>query len=488
METTTDRPAFQRIPLGDLRESKANPRQHFDQTTLGELATSIKAHDVITPILCRPVNGHFEIAAGHRRFRAAKLAGIKTIPAVVRDMSDAELLEILVTENLQREDVHPLEEAHGYKALMKAGYTVERIAERVARSEKYVYDRMKLLQLGKKAQDLFFASTITAGHAILLSRISVQDQDRAIAEQGALLEPDANLWDGPGGERTKHVKPVSVRELDAWIARHVRFDPKTADPILFTGAAAAQAEEPEKLIAITREAQLSDDTRDQRSKILGPRSWRSASGLLDDTYDFGRVKQSKTCDLSVKGVLMTGPGRGEVLQICIAKKKCVVHFGAEIRERKRNEKAAAAGGTAKKSKATEKREDSWKAAEAKRKAEVELWNKATGVVFEAIVKKIKAMPPQFSASIVLKNATAHLDKDALKAIHDLGLDPGDPETAMQRAAISIISDTVFDSWGSGSEFKRLYAKELGVDVAKILKAAAPPTAVQPSATKKGRKS
>lgn len=464
--------AFQTLALGDLRESKANPRQHFDQVTLAELAASIKAHGVITPILCRPVNGHFEIAAGHRRFRASKLAGVDTIPAVVREMSDDQLLEVLVTENLQREDVHPLEEAHGYKALMKAGYTVERIAERVGRSEKYVYDRMKLMQLGKKAQALFFAGTITAGHAILLSRISVADQDRAIEEDHGLLRPDNGLFDPTApdrGEENDPVKPVSVRELDAWIARHVRFDPTKADPVLFTGAAAAQAEEPEKLIAITREAQLSDDTRSGGSKVLGPRSWRSASGLIDDAYDWGKVRQSKTCELSVRGVFVTGPGRGEVLPVCIAKKKCLVHYGAEIRARKKAEKARTAAPTGKAK--AEPKEDRWAAEDRKRKAATAAWIAATPALFKAAAERVAgATVGQLHQLLAEELTFDHDRKDLVEAALPMA-SVTDAKRAIRHLALCLLAGHVGQEWNP-KPFTDA-AKSLGLDVAKILKDAAP---------------
>jgi len=108
---TTATLGYQVVPLADLHESKRNPRKHFNAEALAELAASIAAKGVLTPLLVRPNAAGYEIAAGHRRYRAAKAAGVDQVPAIVREMTDTEFLEILTIENLQREDVHPLEEA-----------------------------------------------------------------------------------------------------------------------------------------------------------------------------------------------------------------------------------------------------------------------------------------------------------------------------------------------------------------------------------------
>jgi len=199
---------FLSIPIADLRESKQNPRHHFDKQALEDLTESIRTHGVLTPILVRPSNGHFEIGAGHRRYRAAKAAGLAEIPATVRDLSDTELLEVLVIENLQREDVHPLEEAEGYRALIqKAGYDAEAIAAKVGKSASYVYQRLKLAELIGPAKKLFLEGIMTAGHAILLARLRPEDQGRTLK----------TLFDGP------RIAP-SVRDLARWIEHEILLD------------------------------------------------------------------------------------------------------------------------------------------------------------------------------------------------------------------------------------------------------------------------
>jgi len=232
---TEYRPA---MPIADLFESKQNPRQRFDPEGLKELEASIREKGVLTPLLVRKNGKAYEIAAGHRRYRAAKALGLEAVPVVVREMTDTELLEVLVIENDQREDVHPLEEADGYRRLLMpgTGYDVARVAARIGRSEKYVYDRMKLLQLVPQAQRLFLEGKFDAGHAILLARLKPADQKRAIAVhnngnayqiRGLFQEQHGELpFEGKTEEEScqalkadpyLEVKAVSVREFASYI-------------------------------------------------------------------------------------------------------------------------------------------------------------------------------------------------------------------------------------------------------------------------------
>lgn len=241
------RPDFQRIPLEQLHESPLNPRRVFDPAALAELSASLLQTGQLTPIIVRPRKaGGYEIAAGHRRYRAAKLAcenspegaafhGLRMLEAKVVAFDERAFVEILNIENLQRDDLQPLEEAAGFRDLMqRAGYGVAKIAARIGRSEKYIYDRVKLLQLVKEAQKLLWDGQITAGHAILLARLSPADQKRAIGDPrdvneysygragGGLFRPDhsdeLDLDDA--------IQPRSVRELQAWINDNVRMTEK----------------------------------------------------------------------------------------------------------------------------------------------------------------------------------------------------------------------------------------------------------------------
>ena len=146
---------FFSIPLSSLHESPTNPRKHFNEASLAELAANVKEVGVLQPLLVRQfgANGDYEIIAGARRFRAARLAGIAEVPVHCKQLTDSQVLEIQLIENLQREDVHPLEEALGYRQLLTmAGYTVQDIAAKVAKDESYVYRRLKLTDLCELGQ------------------------------------------------------------------------------------------------------------------------------------------------------------------------------------------------------------------------------------------------------------------------------------------------------------------------------------------------
>lgn len=174
---------FQMMPISKLRESPYNPRKRFDPGALQELADSIAVHGVITPMIARPVANGAELAAGHRRFRAAQLAGLAEVPVILRPMSDVQFLEILTVENLQREGVHPLEEAMGYQELRdRAGYDVASIATKIGRAESYVYGRLRLLNLIEPAQADFLDGRISFGHARLLAALPEEKQANGLKE------------------------------------------------------------------------------------------------------------------------------------------------------------------------------------------------------------------------------------------------------------------------------------------------------------------
>jgi len=176
------------IRLDAIVASKTNPRKHFDEAALQELAESIGKHGVLQPILVRPngADGSYELVAGERRWRAAKLAKLERIPATVRELADAEVLEIQVIENLQRADLHPLEEAEGYEALMKCqhadghAYTADEIAAKVGKSRSYVYQRLKLTALTPKAREAFYAGQLDASKALLVARVPADLQEEVL--------------------------------------------------------------------------------------------------------------------------------------------------------------------------------------------------------------------------------------------------------------------------------------------------------------------
>lgn len=195
----------QQIPVTKIAvsdtEAQVQRRRRFDQTALQELAESIKSVGLLQPVVARPVNGHFELVAGERRFLAAQAAGLAEIPVSVRELTDEQVLEVQLIENLQREGLHELAEAEGYEALMKRhGYTVEDLVAKVGKSRGYVYARLKLLALGKDARRAFWDGKITASVALLLARIPVEP-----LQAKALKEVTETRW---GGEPMSYRRAV----------------------------------------------------------------------------------------------------------------------------------------------------------------------------------------------------------------------------------------------------------------------------------------
>lgn len=219
-------PATLLIPLTDIIQSPSNPRKHIDQAKLDELASSIKAHGVLQPILVRrwQVGMHMprgkcfgdmqdkhEIVCGERRWRASQIAGMVTIPALVLELTDKQVLELQVVENLQREDVHPIEEAEGYERLIKYhDYTADTLAEKIGKSRAYIYARLKLTALAPAARDLFYDGKLTASNALLIARIP--GTTLQVKAAGEITTPD---WQG---------YVMSYRRAAEYIQQHYMLD------------------------------------------------------------------------------------------------------------------------------------------------------------------------------------------------------------------------------------------------------------------------
>jgi ParB/RepB/Spo0J family partition protein len=184
---------FLEIALAKVRRSPTNPRKHFPEEAINEMAESIKAKGVLQPILVRPQHGElgeeYEIVAGECRYRASLLACMPTIPAIVRDLSDQEAMELQVLENLHRNNLTALEEAFGFKQLLDTGYTADELAEKINKSRTYVYDSLKLTELPEKAIEGFNAGKLNRSTALLVARLGSEDQDTAIEE---LVNRDEN--------------------------------------------------------------------------------------------------------------------------------------------------------------------------------------------------------------------------------------------------------------------------------------------------------
>jgi len=177
------------IPIELIDRNEEQPRKHFDEEQLEELRESIATHGVLEPIIVRPVEGRYQVVVGERRWRAARLAGLKTVPAVVRQLTDKETMEIALVENLQREDLNPLEEADAYRRLMaEFGLTQEEVAARVGKKRSTVANRLRLLDLEEEIRLEVEAGRLSAGHAKVLlgvpDRAMRLELARRVVEEG----------------------------------------------------------------------------------------------------------------------------------------------------------------------------------------------------------------------------------------------------------------------------------------------------------------
>jgi ParB family chromosome partitioning protein len=169
------------IPVDRIRTNPRQPRQQVDQTELEALAVSIREHGVLQPILVTEILDGYQLVAGERRFRASQLAGLERIPAIVRQLADREQLEIALVENLQREDLGPIEEAHAFRSLVdEFGLSQDEIAVRVGRARSTIANTLRLLDLDSHVQDALVARSISEGHARALGGLAVDQQGRVV--------------------------------------------------------------------------------------------------------------------------------------------------------------------------------------------------------------------------------------------------------------------------------------------------------------------
>jgi ParB family chromosome partitioning protein len=350
--------SVQDIPLNRIQESRTNPRRQFDETKLAELAGNIRQHGVLQPVLVRPLPGgepgFYELVAGARRYRASKLAGRKTIPASVRELTDTQCLELQLIENLQRADVHELDEARGYAALMQMQpetYTVETLAEKIGRSEKYVYARLRLTHLVEEVQQAFYTAKLTVAHAFEIARLQPNDQRRALQECFPQHRTAAALL------KDKKAEAVTVRELREWIEREIRlditnapFDPQDEALLPAAGSCAACPKRTGNnplLFPEVRQKSICTDRQCYRAKVealvqirvkpleeSGEKllrvsqapAWQAKGAKPDVLYEgqYRRVQKKAECPQTKPAVVIDGPDAGKLLHVC-RDEKCAVH-------------------------------------------------------------------------------------------------------------------------------------------------------------------
>ncbi len=208
------------IKINDIDPNSRQPRKTFDQERLEALADSIKEHGVVQPIIVKTEGSRYVIVAGERRWRAAKLAGLKTIPAIVKDISSREVMEIALIENLQREDLNPVEEAEAYQKLIEEySLTQEEVAKIVGKSRVAIANSVRLLNLSSEITDMIVDGRLTSGHARTLITISDKEKQKSLAnrivEKGLNVREAEKLASLEGKKQKKNQKQKAVNKITA---------------------------------------------------------------------------------------------------------------------------------------------------------------------------------------------------------------------------------------------------------------------------------
>ena len=184
VEKTEDNGNGTYVKITKVEPNREQPRKNFDEDALQELADSIKQYGIVEPLIVQDRKTHYEIIAGERRWRAAKLAGLKEVPVIVRNYTEQEIVEISLIENIQREDLNPIEEAQAYKRLLtEFNLKQDEVAERVSKSRTAVTNSMRLLKLCEEVQQMIIDDMITTGHARALISIEDPEQQYTIAQK-----------------------------------------------------------------------------------------------------------------------------------------------------------------------------------------------------------------------------------------------------------------------------------------------------------------
>ena len=227
------------IAIDLVQRNPQQPRKHFDEGDLEELANSIRTHGVLQPILVRPIHaGRFEIVAGERRWRAAQRAGLHTIPAVVRELNEVDVLEIAIVENVQRTDLNPIEEAQGFQALIdRFGRTQQEIADAVGKSRPHIANMLRLLALPDDLQEMVRDGRLSSGHA---RAILTAPDPRGLAQRA--IKEGLNVRDverlaqqakdekhGPRASPTSDGKSADTRALEQSLSNALGLDVSITD-------------------------------------------------------------------------------------------------------------------------------------------------------------------------------------------------------------------------------------------------------------------
>jgi ParB family chromosome partitioning protein len=380
---------YRDLPLDALTESPNNPRKSFDEASLNELASSIKAQGILSPLVVRPVGQHFEIVAGARRYRAARLAELETAPVRIVELTDAQAIETSIVENLIRADVHPMEEASGFRILLdmeEPKYTIEQISARTGKTPAFIAARLKLTELVPPVVEAFYRDEIGVGHALLLAKLQPAQQEEALA---------ACYQEQYASGATKRVL-LPVRHLQQWIEHNILLEladaPFSKEDVALVPEAGSCVECPKRT---GHNVLLFSGLAPQHDSCSDPKCWTikvdvhvrqtiaAKPNLVQISTVYGTPKDSsavvprnnyveihsekptnpkqrdwpeyKTCKFTTEAIVTEGNEKGELRKVC-ANPDCPIHharkqkpahdaqFKVEQEKRRREEAIANATG------------------------------------------------------------------------------------------------------------------------------------------------
>jgi ParB/RepB/Spo0J family partition protein len=460
------------VPISAVFESAFNTRTHFDADKMRDLEASIREVGVLTPLIVRPVGERYELAAGHRRLRAALAAGVETVPVSVRALTDLQLREVITIENLQREDIHPLDEAEGYRSILKASkaYTVAIVAAKVGKSESYVYRRLKLLELEPDLRAALSENRLSVAHAERLCRLPPDLRKEAADPNNGVVWRHSPLVSYGEDETPQREDLQPLHALDQFIRTRHHFDPAARDTRHFQEELAVQLDDVER--AITDDSKDSDDNVDAavdaavasivslsvdpmvrmrlRAKDgdtipLSPSKWREVKGEKD------------RCPHTVKGAITHG-GPARILDVC-TKKSCPKHFPVAKKKAANKGKAAAAA----------KAENSWEAQQRRDREAREAWERIQSAARLAFAAHLSAQPLTLEA-VIRATVSSHSRKQ-VSAEYGVELTA---KTALQVLILQDLSDWSAEAFSAstktwGFDFKA-WKKQHDADQAKAGKA------------------
>lgn len=464
-EQTLRRPSIE-VPRDHVWPSELNPRTAFDG--LDSLAASMAPPvGIIEPLVVRPYPkkgpGHYEIIAGERRWRASAIAKLETVPVIVRDLTDVQVLDVQLIENDQRQDIHPLDHARALqkRLTMTVGLTPKSLAKTLGLAERTMQNKLRYLTLIAEAQRMFMADEFTSGHADLLIRLSTDDQKLALKD-GLHTE----YWDNgddstrlhEGGKPLKRLR--SVREFDEWVKEHVRLKlDEAAQSGMFPELAAALA--PVKI------PETGMSGRPVLLEVVDTYHYKPTKGEKPpfplSSNDWKEVKKGDKCEHAQRAVVVMGGTQGRILNICTATGKCKTHWPYTIKET-----TARASGSSNSASATyNKQMAAARKRDAAERVQRQLWNDTIRpVVMKAVraaAEKLKPGPKVYQFI-----GDQHHGRGKYTTLADLVVAAAD------------------NSAYSPDALARDFGKPLGIDVKKIV-AAATPKPEKPAAKKPAKK-